>query len=48
MTGRSLQITYRKGRAVAACLYLSRATGEKSAHHAEESETGNPTSVPTR
>jgi len=31
MTGRSLQITYRKGRAFAAYLYLSRATGDKSA-----------------
>lgn len=31
MTERSLQITYRKGRAFAAYLYLSHATGEKSA-----------------
>ena len=31
MTERSLQITYRKGRPFAAYLYLSRATGERSA-----------------
>ncbi len=31
MTERSLQITYRKGRAFAAYLYLSHATGERSA-----------------
>ena len=31
MTERSLQVTYRKGRAVAAYLHLSHATGEKSA-----------------
>ncbi len=31
MTERSLQITYRKGRAFAAYLYLSHAAGEKSA-----------------
>jgi uncharacterized protein YuzE len=31
MTGRSLQVTYRKGRAFAAYLYLAHATGEKSA-----------------
>lgn len=31
MTERSLQVTYRKGRAFAAYLYLSHRTGEKSA-----------------
>ena len=31
MTERSLQVTYRKGRAFAAYLYLSHPTGEKSA-----------------
>jgi hypothetical protein len=31
MTERSLQVTYRKGRAFAAYLHLSHATGEKSA-----------------
>jgi hypothetical protein len=31
MTERSLQITYRKGRAFAAYLYLAHGTGEKSA-----------------
>ena len=31
MTERSLQVTYRKGRAFAAYLHLSRPTGEKSA-----------------
>jgi len=31
MTERSLQITYRKGRPLAAYLYLSHKTGEKSA-----------------
>jgi len=31
MTERSLQITYRKGRAFAAYLYLRHATGERSA-----------------
>jgi hypothetical protein len=31
MTGRSLQVTYRKGRAPAAYLHLSHPTGEKSA-----------------
>lgn len=31
MTERSLQITYRKGRPLAAYLYLSHPTGEKSA-----------------
>ena len=31
MTERSLQITYRKGRALAAYLYLPHPTGEKSA-----------------
>jgi hypothetical protein len=31
MTERSLQVTYRKGRPFAAYLYLSHATGEKSA-----------------
>lgn len=31
MTERSLQITYRKGRAFAAYLHLAHATGEKSA-----------------
>ena len=31
MTERSLQITYRKGRAFAAYLYLSRGMGQKSA-----------------
>ena len=30
MTERSLQITYRKGRAFAACLHFSHPTGEKS------------------
>lgn len=32
MTERSLQVTYREGRAFAAYLHLSHATGEKSAH----------------
>ena len=31
MTERSLQVTYRKGRAFAACLHLCYPTGEKSA-----------------
>ncbi len=31
MTERSLQVTYRKGKAFAACLHLSHPTGEKSA-----------------
>jgi hypothetical protein len=31
MTERSLQVTYRKGRAFAAYLHLSHPTGEKSA-----------------
>ena len=31
MTERCLQVTYRKGRPLAAYLYLSRTTGEKSA-----------------
>lgn len=38
MTERSLQVTYRKGRAFAAYLHLSRPTGEKSAKTSASSD----------
>jgi hypothetical protein len=38
MTERSLQVTYRKGRAFAAYLHLSHATGEKSARTVASSD----------
>jgi hypothetical protein len=40
MTERSLQVTYRKGRAFAAYLHLSHVTGEKSAENQLLAELG--------